>query len=258
MDIELIGGKSGRRKVTFVSNQYVATARSDRNNDISSEVKPLPPLSGFLFKYDRLPWPRLLRIFLFLISDLKLRGKILTCLGTTVFIFLLAKLPKIVLASEQHHWLLIILWVLLIMEWLGILAFIITTVKWIAPWHGAEHMAADAYNRLQSTALNDIARASRINEKCGSRLVFPFFVGFALAITSSYYLEINYLLAFAAIAEIVLWVDKLKGWNNIPTTAQLSYWLQKYITTRQPGNQELLTAQKAIETLIAAHSVKAQ
>ena len=54
--------------------------------------------------------------------------------------------------------------------------------------------------------------------------------------------------------EGVMWVDKLAGWDKIPGTSHASHFLQRFITTRVPGKQELLTAQRALRELVVAHN----
>ena len=66
--------------------------------------------------------------------------------------------------------------------------------------------------------------------------------------------EIDYLiLAYLVAVEFVLWVDGLIGWDHVPLIRQASHLLQRRVTTRQPSDREMQTAQRALEILVSLH-----
>lgn len=249
-DVRIVGGKSSRRRVSIISDEFTATARLEKNGDITSTVKRHWSLTRFLYQNNHLPIPRLIRTLVFLLDGMTTKGRVF--LGLFVLLQLLplnSTFPSSNL-SEQFWWL---PYVILGLTVAGALLYV---RRRIATWHGAEHMAIAAYDHTSSTDHEVVARENPIHDKCGGRFFLPGAAGIIIAYLAAQTIGLNQTLVFAVILECALWVDTLVGWEKIPSTALASHLLQRWVTTRSPGEQELRTAQRALQELLAAHHAK--
>ena len=246
-------------RITIISNRFASTAScSPKTNAISCQVKPLSRLSRWLHDFRLFPIPRLLRLVLFILNSLTRRGWIILALGVAAFFALDSFLfggshKNSGLLSNSYYGILMVH--ALVMSVLFMVNYFVMVRVLIASWHGAEHMAIAAYQRNCSTALADIAKESPVHSHCGGRLFFPSIIVGGLAAWLVAKFNLNELATFLVAYEVTLWVDTLVGWHKIPVAAQASRVFQKYITTREPSELELQTAQRAMEELLAAHAV---
>ena len=236
-------------RISILSDEFIATAHSDEDNKITCKVKRHPPLSRFLYKNENLPIPKLVRLILFSVDAMTKKGWAL--LGLYVFseVLLDTFFPSIdstaISAFLKQYWLLVYVSILV-----GVLTYI---NRQIATWHGAEHMAIAAYDRNGSTTTLAITHECPVHDECGGRLFIPLFVGIVIANVIANKFELNETITTLAVLECALWVDTLKGWDKIPGTSHASHFLQKWVTTRYPGEQEMRTAQRALQELVTAH-----
>lgn len=114
-------------------------------------------------------------------------------------------------------------------------------------------MAIATYNRTGSTDIEDIAKESPVHDKCGTRLYLPIMAGMIIAEFVAKNFGVSHVITPLAILLGVLWMDSLIGWDKIPGISHAARLIQKHITTCVPKEQELLTAQRAMQELIAAH-----
>lgn len=260
--MKIIGGKSTFGRISIMSDEFMSTARSDEDGNITCRVKRHSSLSRFLYRNKNLPIPKLVRMILFFVDSMTKKGWMF--LGLYVLIvtltekYLLSGSLFLVLADRYSPGLLnpklvFLLWFLAICAVL-IIPGVTYVQLYIASWHGAEHMAIAAYDRLGSTEMRDIVQESPINDECGGRLALPLLLGAVVAVIVAKTLMVSTVFAYILMLEGLLWVDALKGWDKIPGTSQASHLLQKWITTREPGAQELRTAQLALCELIVAHN----
>ena len=245
--VRIVGGKSTAGRVSILSDEFVATAHSERDGEITCKVKRHSPLSRFLYKNKRLPIPRLVRMILFFAVSMTRKGWVLLGLYVLGIVLLDKFFPtgSAVSAFLKQYW-----WLFYALIQVGALTYI---HRRIATWHGAEHMAIAAYNRTGSTDTHAIACECPVHDKCGGRLILPLVVGMIIANLVAKILGVSETIGLLAILECILWVDTLNGWDKIPGTSQASYLLQRWVTTRYPGEQELQTAQRALHELVAAH-----
>lgn len=252
--VRIVGGKSTAGRVSILSDTFVATARSDEDGEVTCKVKRHSPLSRFLYKNKRLPIPRLVRMILFFVDSMTRKGRMLLGLYTLGVVLLDKFLssggsvfgPSVSAFLKQYRW--IIYAVVLV----GALVYI---HRRIATWHGAEHMAIAAYDRTGATDVQAIVRECPVHDKCGGRLFLPLVVGMIIANLVAKNFGVSETIVSLAILECMLWLDTLMGWDKIPGTSQASHFLQRWVTTRYPGKQELRTAQLALQELVAAHHV---
>lgn len=242
-DVELMGGRSTAHCIRILSNRFTATARFHKDGQITCVVTGHSPLSRFLSSHQRFPIPQLVRILLFLVDGMNTRERLLFVLfavsavpASSLFTFHSLSTVPLVLSFAA-----------------GIALQLGYGSRRVATWHGAEHMAIAAYQRNGSTDLETMRRESPVHEKCGGRILLPLLVGTTLAIATAKATGTNAVVLSLTTLEALLWVDSLKGWDRIPVARAASRILQKYITTRQPTDRELRTAQRALQELIKAH-----
>lgn len=125
----------------------------------------------------------------------------------------------------------------------------------LAPWHGAEHKAIDAWERFGSYEMEDIKRGQRVQKYCGTRIGALYMIFTATVGLAGYVLNLSlwWYLAIFAVGGIFFGT----GWAYNAALSQSVVWLsdllQKYITTKEPSEKELRTAQAAIKALVEAH-----
>lgn len=251
-EVRIVGGMSTAGRVSILSDMFVATAHSDEDGEITCEVKRHSPLSRFFYKNKRLPIPRLVRMILFFADSMTKKWWILLGLCTLGVVLLEKFLPSggsvsglSVSMFLKQYW-----WIIYAVVLVGVLVYI---RRYIATWHGAEHMAIAAYDHTGTTNIRAIGRECPVHDKCGGRLFLPLVVGTIIANLVAKNFGVSETIVLLAILECVLWMDTLRGWDKIPCTSQVSHLLQRWITTRYPGEQELRTAQRALQELVAAH-----
>lgn len=255
MKIRIVGGMSLSSQISIVSNEFAATAIcSPETGNISCNVRRLSWLSRFLHNSQRFPWPRLLRLALFLFNSLTKRGWVILGFSTFATILLYYYSPAI--AEKFHPLMRLLFYYQLVFNTAFLALYLAMASRFVASWHGAEHMVIAAYDRTGSTDLEAIRKEVPVHDKCGGRLLLPSIVASVVAEVIAIFFDLNKALVLIATFEAVLWVDTLIGWHNIPITSHASHVLQKYVTTRMPGERELLTAQRAMKELVAAHKTK--
>lgn len=138
------------------------------------------------------------------------------------------------IAAEIFGWQVGEIWWHDVLRYLGVIALM---WAFVAPYHGAEHMAITAYNKLvkegrltgdESTVsralLHEMEQTSPVQDKCGTRL----WLGAAFGIILLPYAWINlYIL-------LVFFTDWFIGLDKIPGIIHLSRFMQKHFLTRQP------------------------
>lgn len=249
MKIEITGGTSSKNIINLSTDEFMATAHSYPNNHISCKIRRRPKFARFILKYKNLPWPRLvwfvITILTGLTKDVLIPFFVFLLIVTFTFIIFP---PPVALQAWGKGYANLSNWI-----YLAIFVLLVLVMKFYnASWHGAEHMTVAAYDRTGSVKIKDIAKESPINESCGGRFTIPFLV--LPTIVSCFSSGWNSVIFFFIALECIFWIDKLWGLEKIPITSQAAFMLQKYITTKTPGEQEMRTAQRALKKLIAAHN----
>ncbi|MFH1711893.1 MAG: DUF1385 domain-containing protein [Patescibacteria group bacterium] len=254
--INVIGGVSFPGRIAIISDKFQSVAvfgQIDGKDEILSIVKPLPvqKITKPLLKYRWIPIPRVLRLiaFVFISSHWLIKAFIV--------LFFTAEILQIVFPADEQALEIISLNPAFFLSmtgfWLIMMIVLVQLIIHTRTWHGAEHMAIEAYRQNQKSDLRSIKKQSPVHPKCGGRLMAPIIV---LAMISPFVASALYISDFLIVLigfEIILWIDELIGWYRIPIFKQLSRFLQRYITTKQPSRVELLTAQVALKQLIEAH-----
>lgn len=233
-----------------MSDKYVSRAFIRDDGSMACRVSPRSNIQQFIERHNYMP--RLLRLGLFLVDSF---GS-----GKKGLLFILALLVYPVIrslnlfghstlepASDSNPFLTAVFTALPVLFVIGGIYFL---RKYIAPWHGAEHMAISAYQKSGKTDVETIKNGNRIDPHCGGRFLLPFL----LVGVASYYLSsrfhFNQFLCYLVSLEIVLWIDRFIGWWRIPGFAQASRLLQKHITTAEPSGYELALAHHALKSLV--------
>lgn len=243
--IRIVGGISSCGRVSILSDEFISSARY-REGRVTCEVERLSSLLRFLYKHKGLPIPRLVRMALFFADSMAK-----SWVSIFIAVFFLRAFTVNSTAASSHS-----IFDELTRFAVVLLAVFAYSIWRVAKWHGAEHMAIAAYENSGNTDVQSIERESTINKKCGGRLILPLLASVVISNLIAKNFGVNVTIAFLAVMEAMLWVDTLKGWDNIPVTSQASDLLQKWVTTRRPETREVLTAQRALSELVRAHGTK--
>lgn len=245
--VKILGGMAAPRSITFVSSDRISQAVFNDNGKISTTVTPLPKFIQLILNNQNWYIPRTLRMMALmpnLLNPKKMIGFLALIVG-----MVLGQIHKSLqpagLNESTLHWSIKLAIFALVM---GGALFIVN--KKIATWHAAEHMACWAYEKYESCDINLIAGEDRFHPKCGTRIVVPLMIAIGLAnlIAGSHILVSVALILVAH--EFVFRIDKGIGFDNIPVFSQISEWTQRNIVTRDPGTDELRTAQQALIGLL--------
>jgi len=249
MEIRIVGGFSEPNTIAILSDEFVATAQSFSNGHIACKVERRAPIARFILKCSHYPMPRLLYFMLAILSVFKKSTLILLALLFCAIYTLVRTYNPfpgwLTDHQETTNWIMVVDQILII--------FLPLLYIWshIATWHGAEHMAIAAYRRNKTVKIKDIEKESRVDDFCGTRFIVPIYL--TPYILSFFFDSYNWIFYLVTV-ECLLWIDYLWGFWKIPIISHISWVLQKYILTRQPGEQELRTAQRALKKLILAHN----
>lgn len=129
----------------------------------------------------------------------------------------------------------------------------VVAMRQAATWHAAEHMAINAYWETGTCDLEMIRRNNRVSDRCGTRWLVAILLILLFSLALRFFLRVPFVVLVVISIELGLWVEKLYGWHKVPGILPVSRFLQKYFTTAEPGEEELETAQAALEELILAH-----
>lgn len=154
MKIKIIGGKSTAGRISILSDEFVSTARSDADGNITCRVKRHSPLSRFLYRNKNLPIPKLVRMILFLVDSMTKKGWMLFGLYVLIITLMERFLPAgslVLMLMGKYSSGSIDVVSASLLEFFAIFVplvvlMIIYTKRCIASWHGAEHMAIAAYD----------------------------------------------------------------------------------------------------------------
>lgn len=247
--VKVIGGVSNTHEITILSDRFIAKARhrpTTKGYKIECETKSYPVFLQFILRCRWLPIPRVIRLLIFLVATGGWPVLILPAIIGFRFLPIDTPFHRV----ELEKW-------AIAMIVIGALAFALLLVKlFAASWHGAEHKAIAAYLRSGSTDIEAIKAESPVNEKCGGRLFLLVILAKVFAFTLPPYLAIPWWAVWLIVVEAGLWIDAIIGFHRLPIFAQSSKLLQRYITTKEPEEHELRTAQIAMQQLLAAHHME--
>ncbi len=114
----------------------------------------------------------------------------------------------------------------------------------IGRYHGAEHKAVAAYENFGEVTLDTARRSSRIHPRCGTNILAYIVVAALLDpfIDGWWY----------AIAQFILISESWFVFGKSQASIAVGNFLQRYLTTTEPGRAELEVAVESINALIRA------
>ena len=221
-NVKIFGGFSFPKRITVVSNKFRSLAKY--NSDTQEIETTVRALSDFQKKLINTAWlPRTLQ------NPILIYG--------LIWFALFGSMENFIPSSIQ--------WAFRILFFTLGFWFI---RRRIAKWHGAEHMTIEAYRNEGGLSIEKIKRYRPVNKNCGGRFFLPWLmvmVAFNLLNWGNWFITLGIV--------TILELDRFIPMHKIPVFRQASYLLQRYITTKEPDERELLTAQKAMLRLIEAH-----
>ncbi|MEK7619598.1 MAG: DUF1385 domain-containing protein [Patescibacteria group bacterium] len=246
-DLGWVCGVSGRGRISIRSSRFSATAYC-REGVISCAVEQVPPAARRMF---RIPFPLIVQFSGDSFLDLPPKGRIIAAIGVAILICT----QFVRIGSGDMVWTATASAIQILVSMLAILGGIVSLagMRIVAPWHGAEHMAIRAYLRCKSADLSEILLSSRVDELCGTRLVFPLILVAVITGSVSYHWSVNVLAVLLVCLECMFQADYRIGFERIAGFRYMSAFLQQYLTTASPDEIHLLTAQTAMKALLDAH-----
>lgn len=245
MAVRIVGGMSFPGSITLQSDQFVSKARYQRDGTIETTTYPVPAPARMMHRFSRFPIPRILLFALFIFYSFS-RLQRVCIVGLITYDVLFPNVPAPVQSgSTSISHLLGFMFPMLYFGWM---------IWAVRKWHAAEHKVIAAYTAWGTTSVTEIANANRIDMRCGGRFVLPFMLVPFTTVFLCKWFGWNVVVVSLFLYELLLWVDHLFGFDRIPVTRHASYLLQKYITTKEPDQRELETAQKALTNLLDAHA----
>lgn len=217
----ILGGSSGWRRISVYSKKMEATAYCDKLGNITCNAGPRKKESG--------------------------TRDLLMMASGTLFLACIWFMETIV--PEDSFLQRCKLFVFLV---IGTLIVLLYSRFFTAAWHGAEHMVITTYRQKRSTDMNDIEKQNPISETCGTRFLLLIY-SFAMLCCILEVITDNFLVAIISLFVLFAGFKLMPyRWIEIPGSLRFSFFVQRHFTIRKPSKQQLLTAQRAVEELIAA------
>jgi len=237
--MKIVGGMSGYRWVSIMSDRFVATATCAKDTqEITWRVTEQRSQLGII--HHRKWWfvPQVARKAMFIWIQMGWLHRALTLWGLGL-IMIAMQIGGIDLSHP-------------IESTIGIVLSGGLVWWFVASWHAAEHQAITAADKGQYD-LAAIARAPRITTRCGSRWFVPLVLVTFGAPMLAHSVGWPIVLTWLALIELVFQIDYWWGWQRVPVFKQVMLGLQYLVLTRRAGILELKTAQAAIQALVDAH-----
>lgn len=138
---------------------------------------------------------------------------------------------------------------LLILVCIGIILYFIQDIKSTLRFHGAEHKVINTYESNKPITIYNISTSSRVSISCGS--IFGIFLAFFMILFFILipYKTIAYLLAISVSYELFR-IDNPERYWYCRYFYKVGLLSQKYLTTLEPNEKELLIAKDCIINLL--------
>lgn len=129
---------------------------------------------------------------------------------------------------------------------LPILALFFAAMKFtsIGRYHGAEHKAVSAYEKYGEVTLENAKGVSRLHPRCGTNILFYI----TLAALADPFVD----WAPYAVLQFILISEAWFVFGKTRWSIAVGNFLQKYLTTSEPGRKELEVAVESLSELIRA------
>lgn len=215
--LKLTSGKSEKDRITFYTNEFMATAIRDENNEIKTKFhrKDEDILKGILI---------LLGIF-----------------GSLSIIKACIIIPLVKKGILRSFWYLVPTFIYLFLMIFSIVYINFEGGEKMRKNHGAEHKVYSAYNRLKRIpSVEEAKKYSRFHASCGVSIYSAF-------ITTQIIGFVVYIYANFKIPELILFAIPVFFSSKFPFNL-LGLFMQ-FFTTNQPEDENIELAITALETL---------
>lgn len=249
--VNIIAAPSSKGTIRVVSGRFISTVKY-KNGEMEEKIQERWALSQFIFRLgSSYPIPRIVPFLAIFLTGVgwKLIGAfvvIIFALSAIIFATLDLSDPSSDPSSSpisQYSNLILAIGILFRLKY-----------TWSAKsWHGAAHMAVATYRESGSTEVEEIKHEGHVQGQCRSRFLFPIILASFLAYFFTTVTSFPDIVFYFVILELMLWIDKFVGLENVPVFSHFSTLFQRYVATGPPGDQELLTAQCAVKNLVKAH-----
>lgn len=242
--MQIKGGFARRNGVTFLSENFVATATRNRDETLTVDIKRRPFTNAHNRVYNRLSHFPLLRNIISLLT-------VVLQLKPVAIIVVTAVIVSVIPAPQTNSLGDVLLSYLDILITFGSLLFVfLFFYKFgaVKKYHGAEHKAANAYTQCGEISVISARNASRIHERCGTNfLTAIILVAAVVQLAAGWDFDYSLLIGMAVAGEL----GRLRNGTVKKPFLRIGEFLQKNFLTAEPSDEELevaLNALRALET----------
>lgn len=243
--MQIIGGYARRNSVTFLSENYIATASRTGNGliTVSMRNRYLASARNPLFRLlTRVPFVRGIVALLTVLLQSK---PIALLLGASIVVSLLPETTSNSLANQALVYLDFVLGAgALVLVGLNFYRF-----RDVKKYHGAEHKAANAFAQTHEISVEAASQGSRVHERCGTNfLAIIAMVATIVQLVTNWDVDYSVLIGFGVAGEVV----KLRNTSVKKPFLWVGGQMQKYLTTAEPSEREIEVAVAALKALSEA------
>lgn len=239
--MHVLGGFARGNSVTFISDEYSATAIRKKNGiKVITKKRPFLKNDSYIYKMlSKLPFFRNLINYLSLMFQSKI----------VLLILVIALLESLIPESTNN-----VLYNHLIDymdQFVTILCavfviFIFIKFKDLKKYHGAEHKTLNALCQTGETSLTAVRKASRVHERCGTNfLVVILLFASIIQLIARWDFDYSVLLGMALASGVIASENRF-----MKPIIRIGGFIQKYFLTAEPEENELYVAICALEALV--------
>lgn len=251
--MRIIGGSVTSTSVSLHSDEYTVTSKLNKKTGvITSDIRRLNRLNRFLLHHPYLP-PRTIFFTLQLLSNSSRKmfwwtgGIFLAVLVIATALLMYIGVEDTEKTTGEFQFTSYAL-----RPFTLVIVLAIYRVR-VAGFHGAEHMATSAYERFGIDGIERIAEGYRFSATCLCRYLVPGVLLSVFTFLGLLLVDKSAIMFSALMWEGFLWLDTTVGINNITLTTAITKFVQEYVITKPPNEQELRTGQEALRQLLLAH-----
>jgi len=241
--MKILGGEASNNGISYSSDNYIVKAKRLKNNTINVSSRQIKSRKIIDF-ISKIPFIRGLSPIFEIIITHPISTAIIVIITLIIsFIFNYVKLKSGYSNFNSYNLNINIVAILIF------LALCYPKVLSIGEYHGAEHKVFNTYENEKELTIENVKKESRMNERCGSNLaIFTFIIFYVILIFFKLYF-VNILVSWSLGYEIFRVKNKhLK--KIVKPLFFVGYLYQKYISTKEPSENEIEVGIKALGALI--------
>ncbi|MGG1263737.1 DUF1385 domain-containing protein [Brevibacillus laterosporus] len=246
------GGRASLNGVMFFSDHYVSKATLSSSGAIEvKRKKRIEQKVRFLSFFERIPFIRGLAVMgQLVLAERKIRifYSIVACMWA--YIFIIGKwFPethpeiKIMIPISLNNIVYFIILSLFIVLFIGLA---VIRFSKLSRYHGAEHMAYNAFNAGVDLTIDNVRKMSRVSDNCGTNLITMLVVILIILMFLFPYMPLSNLFLSLSISYEIF---RLEGNIISKPFIALGGFVQKYISTVEPDDKQIETAILALKAL---------